>query len=89
MANREALNTKIRNFVMDTKELLILADFDKELQYKTMSEKKRKQYWQDDVHFTESGYEAMAKLVYKKMLPYLPEMMQQPHMHVSKNFTNV
>ncbi|CAB3995349.1 Hypothetical predicted protein [Paramuricea clavata] len=87
MANREALNAKIRNFVMDTKELLILADFDKELQYKTMSEKKRKQYWQDDVHFTETGYEAMAKLVYKKMLPYLPEMMQQPH--ESKNFTNV
>ncbi|CAB4018359.1 Hypothetical predicted protein [Paramuricea clavata] len=87
MANREALNAKIRNFGMDTKELLILADFDKELQYKTMSKEKRKQYWQDDVHFTETGYEAMAKLVYKKMLPYLPEMMQQPH--ESKNFTNV
>jgi lysophospholipase L1-like esterase len=73
---------------MDTiKELLILADVDKELQYKKMSEKKRKQYWQDDVHLTETGYEAMAKLVYKKMLPYLPEMIQQPH--ESKNFTNV
>jgi lysophospholipase L1-like esterase len=87
MANREALNAKIRNFVKDTRELLILADFDKELQYKKMSEKKRKQYWQDDVHLTETGYEAMAKLVYKKMLPYLPEMIQQPH--ESKNFTNV
>ena len=87
MANREALNAKIRNFVKDTRELLILADFDKELQYKKMSEKKRKQYWQDDVHLTETGYEVMAKLVYKKMLPYLPEMMQQPH--ESKNFTNV
>jgi lysophospholipase L1-like esterase len=84
-ANREALNEKIRKYVTETKELLILADFDKELHYRSMKEEKRKKYWQDDVHFTETGYEAMAKLIYNKMLPYLPEMIQQPH--VSKNST--
>ena len=77
-ANRESLNTKIRNFVANTRELLILADFDKELDYQKMTKAKRKQYWQDDVHLTESGYEVMAKLIYKKMLPYLPEMVHQP-----------
>ena len=82
---RNALNTKIRNFVLDTKELLILADFDKEINYQSMNEEKRRKYWQDEVHLTETGYEAMAKLLYKKMLPYLPEMIQQPY--VSK--TNI
>ncbi len=86
-ANRKVLNEKIRKFVMDTKELLILADFDKEFNYGSLSEEKRTKYWQDDVHFTETGYEAMAKLIYNKMLPYLPEMIQQPH--VSKNFTKL
>ncbi|XP_028397070.1 uncharacterized protein LOC114520919 [Dendronephthya gigantea] len=85
--NRESLNSKIRNLVANTRELLILADFDKELDYQKMTKEKRKQYWQDDVHLTESGYEVMAKLVYKKMLPYLPEMIQQPH--VWKNVTKL
>ena len=84
-ANREALNDKIRKFVTDTKELLILADFDKEFPYRSMTDEKRRKYWQDDVHLTETGYEAMAKLIYNKMLPYLPEMIQQPHQ--PRNFT--
>ena len=86
MANRRALNQKIRNFVADTKELLILVDLDKEIDYHSMTEEKRQEFWQDDVHFTETGYEGMAKLIYKKMLPYLPEMIQQPN--VWKNLTN-
>lgn len=84
-SNRETLNTKIRDFITGTNELLILADFDKELHYKSMSEKKRRQFWQDDLHFTATGYEAMAKLVYKKMLPYLPEMIEQSD--ISRNLT--
>ena len=87
MANRIELNDRIRKYVLDTKELLILADFDKEIDYHSMDEKKRQKFWQDDVHFTETGYEAMAKLIYKKMLPYLPEMIQQPH--AWKNITNI
>ncbi|XP_046844295.1 uncharacterized protein LOC124438283 [Xenia sp. Carnegie-2017] len=75
--NRQSLNKKLRDYVFDTRELLILADFDNDLCYRKLSEEKRKLYWQDDVHLTEAGYERMAKLIYQKMLPYLPEMVQQ------------
>lgn len=71
--NRKILNTKIRYYVLDTKDLLILVDFDREFPYKEMTQQQKQLYWQDDVHFTEAGYERMAKLIYTTMFPYLPE----------------
>lgn len=77
--NRQLLNEKIRSYVVSSgAKMILLVDFDKHLNYKEMGQAKRKEYWQDNVHLTETGYEFMAKLIYKKMQPYLPAMVRQP-----------
>ena len=82
--SREALNKKIRSYVASSTETILLADFDRHLNYKSLTKVKRQEYWQDNVHFTETGYEFMAKLVYKKMQPYLPEAVRP---NIARNIT--
>lgn len=83
--NRNLLNNKIRSYVANSSKMILLADFDRDLHYKSMSKEKRKEYWQDNVHLTETGYEVMAKLVYKTMQPFLPASVEQPN--TRKNVT--
>jgi hypothetical protein len=43
-------------------------DLAAEIPWESMPEKKRKEIWDDGVHFTEKGYEMMGEIVAKKLV---------------------
>lgn len=69
-AERQALNTMIRDYVANTKhsDRVYLVDLDRQIPYHSITDAAaRDQIWDDGVHLTPDGYDRMATLIFETM----------------------
>jgi lysophospholipase L1-like esterase len=62
-----SINAKIREFVAQNSEKIVLVDLEKDFNFMTMSAQERKDLWDDHLHFSPKGYDKLAELIFTAM----------------------
>ena len=61
---RKRINKNLRTFAEENMQKTIFIDLATHIPYRTGNEEFRTKYWSDAVHFSEQGYDKMARLIY-------------------------
>lgn len=63
---RQEINNLIRK-TWNKKEHGFLFDLDKEIRYLDYSEEMRREIWDDQLHFSEKGYDLLGEIIFNKI----------------------
>lgn len=68
---RLKVNEKLRKYVDQGDNSVILCDLEKKFPQRALSEEDLRKFWSDGLHFTEEGYKKMAGIIYQDMKQFL------------------
>ena len=63
---RERINTWLREFAEKSGDRVVLVDLAREMEFP-----KFRQYWSDELHFTDEGYDKMGDVIFSVLEPYV------------------